>query len=359
MDDNFRLGIRFQKKGFHLFADYNSADIVICSPLGIRSLEEKKAEVGAEAGFGFLSSAEILVIDKPNIFKMQNYLHLDYCLELMNRMPRHNETVSDFNTLRPYYSENLSRFYRQTIVYTDFFFPELNITLDTHALNFAGAIKNKVTYGCIFEDFKSSPLYKIEFLRMEITDPSLEFDNHFNFFVNQIWTPLQRTTGIKDRTIVFVSTYPEFVRLKKHFKQGNNPGGFICEYTDKQEMQKIVHKFNTGELKFLLLTEKAHYFSICTGKKFLHAIFYSLPQNAGIFKYYVENLKSFIEGGGALNPSNTLKDELEGKKKAQVGRPTIQALYSMMNSFELERICGSTSAKDMLNKHNKMASVEF
>lgn len=85
----------------------------------------------------------------------------------------------------------------------------------------------------------------------------------------------------------------------------------------------------------------------CTAKKFHDVIFYSLPANAGIFSYYLDTLNKYMS-----SPEN----QVEGKPTV---RPTVKCLYSKFNAFEVERICGSNSGKDMLSKHNKVSHVEF
>lgn len=85
-------------------------------------------------------------------------------------------------------------------------------------------------------------------------------------------------------------------------------------------------------------------------------MFYSLPVNAGIFKYYVEHLRDFLIAGG--DPTVGAKKQSEDDE-TPVFRPVITALYSKFNAFELERICGTEAAKEMLSKHNKVSIVEF
>ena len=107
--------------------------------------------------------------------------------------------------------------------------------------------------------------------------------------------------------------------------------------------------FNEKSLSFILVTEKAHFFNICTAKKYLNVFFYSLPHNAGIFRYYTENLLQYL----------THKQKTASSDSKKETKPTIKSLYSKMNSYEVERICGTSSARDMLDRHNKISSIEF
>lgn len=61
-DDCFRIGISLAKKSLKLYTKFNEADILLCSPLGLRMVIGDETEEKRE--LDFLASIEVLVIDR-------------------------------------------------------------------------------------------------------------------------------------------------------------------------------------------------------------------------------------------------------------------------------------------------------
>lgn len=121
MDDDFRIGISFSIKGaIKLHANFDKSDIIVASPLGLRLITGVEGEQKRE--YHFLSSLEILVLDRASAILMQNWEHLETILDLSNRLPEHKYITQELTQIRPYFFENMSKFYRQTIVYTNHYF---------------------------------------------------------------------------------------------------------------------------------------------------------------------------------------------------------------------------------------------
>lgn len=70
IDDTFRVGVKVTRKSLKLYSEFYQSDLILASPLGLRSSIEK------EKSADFLSSIEIVVVDQPDVMQMQNWEHV-------------------------------------------------------------------------------------------------------------------------------------------------------------------------------------------------------------------------------------------------------------------------------------------
>lgn len=68
------LGMSILKRSMRLYSPFYSSDIIIASPLGLRTLIGIDGE--AQRDFDFLSSVELLVLEQTDVFLMQNWEHV-------------------------------------------------------------------------------------------------------------------------------------------------------------------------------------------------------------------------------------------------------------------------------------------
>ena len=101
-DDCFRLGIQIQRKFLKLYTDFYSSDIIVASPLGLRTVLGATGYVDMtpylnvhsgtshlvltsvtfyfsdkKCDHDFLSSIELLIMDQCDVFLMQNWQHVE------------------------------------------------------------------------------------------------------------------------------------------------------------------------------------------------------------------------------------------------------------------------------------------
>ena len=76
-DDHFRIGVRLTRGAVRLYSDFYQSDVLVASPLGLATaLEEgRRGEGGAGAG-DFLSSVEVVVVERADVMQMQNWAHV-------------------------------------------------------------------------------------------------------------------------------------------------------------------------------------------------------------------------------------------------------------------------------------------
>ena len=102
-NDAFYICLQFSFHSIKLFSDPLKSDIIISSPLGIRSIVDKSDQRGR---FDFLSSIELLVLDFSDFFLMQNWDHVSYIFKHINCVPQLQRDI-DFSRVKPYFLDGL------------------------------------------------------------------------------------------------------------------------------------------------------------------------------------------------------------------------------------------------------------
>ncbi|XP_078012459.1 U3 small nucleolar RNA-associated protein 25 homolog isoform X2 [Phascolarctos cinereus] len=137
IDDHFRMGVAVLQRSIRLYAPFYSSDILIASPLGLRTI------IGAEGekkrDFDFLSSIEILIIDQVDIYLMQNWEHVLHLMNHMNLLPLDSHGV-DFSRVRMWSLNNRSKYYRQTLLFGALQEAQINSVFSKYCVNYQGQI---------------------------------------------------------------------------------------------------------------------------------------------------------------------------------------------------------------------------
>lgn len=89
-----------------------------------------------------------------------------------------------------------------------------------------------------------------ELHRFACDDPQNQSDMRFDYFVRNILPKLK--TG----TLIFISSYFDYVRLRNYLKKDNESFAQIHEYASDGKIKKSRKAFANHERKLLLMTER-------------------------------------------------------------------------------------------------------
>ncbi|XP_012427742.3 U3 small nucleolar RNA-associated protein 25 homolog [Taeniopygia guttata] len=312
IDDHFRIGVAILQKSMRLYAPFYSSDIIIASPLGIRTV------IGAEGekkrDFDFLSSIEILIIDQADIYLMQNWEHVLHLMKHINLLPLESHGV-DFSRVRMLNLNNWSKYYRQTLLFSALQDPQINSVFNKHCFNYVGqvAVRNVPLTGSISHVVVQLPHV---FRRLEADSVTSVIDGRFQFFIDKV-LPEYRD-AIMSHTLIYVPSYFDYVRLRNYFKKEDLNFTHICEYTKKAAVCRARRFFLKGEKQFLLFTERFHFYKRYTIKGIRNLIFYELPTYSHFYSEICNMLKATDNGVDATWTCTVLYSKYDAQKLAAV-----------------------------------------
>ncbi|KAJ3171913.1 hypothetical protein HDU87_008163 [Geranomyces variabilis] len=316
IDDCFRVGVKFSRTQLKLYADFYSSDIIVASPLGLRMVLGAEGE--KKRDFDFLSAIEMVVMDSADIFLMQNWDHVVHIFDHLNRIPK-DPHGCDFSRVRSYYLDGRARNVRQTIAFSRFLAPELNALFHAHCKNVAGKVKIRDTTlpGSIADVAAHVPQI---FHRVPTATAAEAADARFEYFVANILPTLRTSSAVQQkRTLVFVPSYFDFVRVRNYLDEHNYDAVELCEYTTKREVSRARTDFFNGNASYALYTERFHFFRRYHIRGMRHIVFYALPEYG---EYYAEMVNMLEEGKTGEAVSCTV-------------------LYTKYDRLRLERVVGT------------------
>ncbi|XP_041827240.1 digestive organ expansion factor [Melanotaenia boesemani] len=324
VDDHFRIGVSIVKGSMRLYAPFYSSDIIISSPLGLRTVLGAEGE--SKRDFDFLSSIELLVVDQADVFFMQNWEHVLHVMKHMNLQPLDSHGV-DFSRVRMWNLNNWARHYRQTLVFSSIQDPQINNILTKHCANYRGqiAVKNIPKTGSICQVLVQLP----HVFQMFSSDSFIDHDSRFQFFVDKVLP--QYKDSVMSHTLIYIPSYFDYIRLRNYMKKEEINFTSICEYSSKSEVSRARHFFQKGNKQFLLFTERFHFYKRYTIKGIQNLIFYGLPS----FPHFYSEVCNMLAAGG------------QGEEASW----TCTALYSRYDAHKLAAISGAQRAGQMLHSN--------
>ena len=367
-DDMFRIGIKFTRKTVKLFSEFYQSDILLASPLGLRTAIEKAADQKAskaEPNADFLSSVELVIVDHANALLMQNWLHVDFLFAQLNLEPKESHGC-DFSRVRHWCLNGEAKYYRQTIVLSDFLTPEINSLYTKKMLNWNGKTKLTPPYtGAIVDVINNIALLPSgnnmggisqTFIRINSPDPSSDADVRFSTFVSTILPSALRSTSGKTRRprhsstqnagiLVFIPVYHDLVRLRNHLSTStlfsHLSFATLSEYASVSDASRARSHFQSGRHSILLYSERAHHFRRYRIRGVKQVLFYGVPENP---LFWGE-----IAGLLGLRARNNVRDS-DGDRVGSTATNQVKSLFSRWDVLKLERIVGSDRVGKMFGK---------
>uniref|UniRef100_A0AAG5DPC0 U3 small nucleolar RNA-associated protein 25 homolog n=1 Tax=Anopheles atroparvus TaxID=41427 RepID=A0AAG5DPC0_ANOAO len=327
IDDNFRIGIAFNRSSMKLYTRYYSSDLILASPLGLRMTIGAKGEEHRD--YDFLSSIELLIIDQAEICLAQNWDHVLHVMEHLHHQPQSAEHT-EFSRVREWFLNGWSKFYRQTILLSAMELPEFRWLFNKQFKNYRGKIRsiNLVPTGSIKHVVVKVPQ---SFQRIETTTLESQSNARFAHFVNVI-LPQARSVTMA-RCLIYVPSYFDFVRLRNYFKKEEISFTQICEYTTDAKIARARDMFYHGSKHFLLYSERSHFYRRHRIKGMRHLVMYGPP----VFPHFYPEMV------------NLMANEYQnGKDGVDPSTMTVTVLYTMFDSYYLSEILGTQRASSII-----------
>lgn len=295
-DDCFRIGIKCTRKSLKCFCDFYSSDIIVASPLGLRFITDgqsetkkikinnarsKKKRIVKKGDADFLSSIQMLIVEQAEVIAMQNWEHVPHVLEYVNKLPKQSHGC-DFSRVQTIFLDGIASSARQNLIFSAYPFPELNHLFASPVLaNCAGkwCRSGEGTYPGVIKSATRhlSPRFHL------IGDATLANlpTRRLNYFVENILASLSQSAH---HVCIFISSYLDFVQVREHFTRHDISHAVLSEYCDGSHISAARTRFFNGEARFLLVSERFHFFKRYRIRGISRLIFYSLPEQMDFFE---------------------------------------------------------------------------
>lgn len=334
--DFFCIGLKMTRKSLKLYSSFYSSDIILASPIGLSMILENPDKKKRQ--YDFLSSIEVLIVDKSNQIEMQNWDHVNTVMNYINKVPKEFHDA-DFSRIRMWSINDQARLLRQTLVFCEYLTPSINNLVSSKSFNLSGKVKFKPIINSEKSMMNSIGLkIKQIFQRFESGSPVQDPDARFKFFINTILPSLLKTSSYEDGIMIFIPSYFDYLRVKNYLKTSTKfDFGSIDEYTSQSKLTRTRQGFASGKIKLILYTERLHYFRRyeISGVKTL--IMYGLPSNPLFYKELIRFIGKSVF-----------------KEECELDLALVKILFSKWDAVNLEKIVGNERAPILCNSMNEL-----
>ncbi|XP_067681153.1 U3 small nucleolar RNA-associated protein 25 homolog isoform X2 [Haliotis asinina] len=329
IDDHFRLGISVAKRSLKLYVPFYQSDIILASPLGLRTVIGAEGE--KDRDYDFLSSIELLIFDQADVFLMQNWDHILHLFKHLHLQPKESHGV-DFSRVRMWTLNGWSHLYRQSLIFSAVPTPEVNAVFNKYCHNYAGKVQvcREPGNGVICQIITQTPQ---TFQRISCMSFTQLADTRFDFFIKKL-VPHHRDP-VMNRTLVYIPSYFDFVRIRNHFRKEGVNFVHMSEYATDKGISRVRCDFFHGKAQFLLYTERLHFYRRFRIRGIKHIVFYDLPTYP---HFYTEMC-------------NMIKDPKRGIENKAA---TCTTIYSKYDAQKLAEVVGADRTAIMLNSEKSV-----
>ena len=266
-----------------MYAGFYSADILLASPLGLKTIltPDKSNASNSSEDFDFLCSIEMLIMDQTDVLYMQNWDHVLQIFQHLHLQPR-EQHGTDLNRVRLWALNGFSAHYRQNLIFSSVPLPEASALFNRRGTNFAGKIRieNPVpsTSASVCNVLIQMPQ---AFHRFSTTSAAQCTEDRFQFFIKKM-LPQYRSDSVSHTWVfcvqlkrlnvhrftfvnasvrlIYIPSYYDYVRVRNHLHREEVNFGQACEYTPDGKLAQVRNRFFLGKRRLLLYTERLHFY---------------------------------------------------------------------------------------------------
>ncbi|OIR58923.1 MAG: U3 snoRNA-associated protein 25, UTP25 [Amphiamblys sp. WSBS2006] len=323
-DDCFLLGCKLQKIRTIFYAPLQKSDCIVATPLGLANAVEKDRKV-----VDFLSSIELLWIDRAETLAMQNWATLLGIVENIAARPSKTHG-SDINRIKTVFLDGKGRESLTTILTSTVELPEINKMLRL-SQNTRGKEKietdrraETIDFSCGFVFVDGKTIGDCAENRHKLFTQRIQDETDLLYL--SLAKKQKGNAKYSRNSCVVVSSHEEFEKLKKHFEDSSYSLGAVSEYTDTDKATKTFSRFINRNTQLLLVTERACFYSGFSPRCCDAIFFYSLPSLPKIFS-------------GVCRTGFT-----------ETEAPVCVSFFSVFDSIKLKMLLGAENTKTLLKK---------